>query len=141
MDQSRRFSAFVASGYDPHPTILEALHFTRDFLSTCTLSERARDKLAMVVEELVSNALRHGKGPVADPGEVSLWLSLDDTGDEVVIEMEDTGASFDPSASDTFSGPDPDSGGGVGLAIIQAWGEDLSYMRMANRNMLRLKVS
>ncbi len=141
MDRSRRFSAFVASGYNPHPTILEALHFTREFLSTCTLSEGARDKLAIVVEELVSNTLRHGKGDPEKPIDVAMWLSLDDTGDEVVIEMEDNGTSFDPSATDGFAGPDPETGGGVGLAIIQAWGEDLSYMRMANRNVLRLKVS
>jgi len=137
MDHRRRFSAFVASGRDPRSAILQALEFARDFLPHSSLDERARVKAAIIVEELVANSLRHGS---ADR-DLSLWLSLDDVGDGVMVEMEDDGAAFDPASRANFEGPNPHTGGGVGLAIVRAWGEDISYTRAGNRNLLRLRIS
>lgn len=136
MDQRRRFSAFVASGRNPRTAILEALEFARDFLPKSSLDERARVKAAIIVEELVANSLRHG----GKDRDLSLWLSLDDVGDAVVVELEDDGAAFDPAVRADFAGPDPHTGGGVGLAIVRAWGEDISYTRMGERNLLRLTI-
>lgn len=136
MDFRRRFSAFVDSGRDPSTTIVEALEFTRDFLPQSSLEERAKIKVAIVVEELVSNTLRHG-GAECD---LSLWLSFDDKGGSLAIEMEDDAPPFDPTRTPEFSGPDPRTGGGIGLAIIRAWGEDITYTRHENRNVVRLTI-
>ena len=59
MEHRRRFSAFVASGENPRAAIVEATEFTRDFMSQAGLSARAKVKTLIVVEELVSNVLRH----------------------------------------------------------------------------------
>ena len=136
MDHRRRFSAFVASGRDPRSAILEALEFARDFLPNSSLDERGRTKAAIVVEELVANSLRHG----GTDRDLSLWLSLDDVGGAVVLELEDDGAAFDPAKQGGVDGPDPHTGGGVGLAIVRAWGEDITYSRAGDRNLLRLRI-
>jgi len=136
MDRRRRFSAFVASGRDPRSTILQALQFAREFLPESCLDDRARVKVAIIVEELVSNSLHYG----GRANDLSLWLSLDDTGDAVVLEMEDDGAAFDPTCDAGFKGPDPETGGGIGLAIVRAWGEEIAYSRRSNRNHLQLTI-
>ena len=136
MDHRRRFSAFVASGRDPRASIIEALEFARDFLPASSLDERSRIKVAIIVEELVSNALRHGAGE----RDMSLWLSLGDRDGAVELELEDNGEPFDPTSGLNFSGPDPTTGGGIGLAIIRAWGEDITYARSGGRNLLRMMI-
>ena len=136
MDHSRRFSAFVASGRDPRATIREALQFARDYLTQSCLDERAYVKAAIIVEELISNCLRHGGGDQ----DLSVSLVLTDIGDAIVLEIEDDGPAFDPTSGTDFSGPDPGTGGGIGLAIVRAWGEDIAYSYNGQRNILRLTI-
>ena len=136
MDRRRRFSAFVASGHDPRPTILHALEFSRDFLTGSCLDERARVKGVVIVEELASNLLRHGgRGK-----HIALTLLMADKPDGVAVEIEDDGTAFDPLEQTPMTGIDPVSGGGVGLAIVRAWGEELNYTRRADRNRLTLMI-
>lgn len=137
MDRQRRFSAFVAKGHDPRPTILQALEFTRTFLGESCLDARAHVKAAILVEELVSNCLRYGR----KEGDIALRLELRDCGEGVRLEMEDDGAAFDPTRKDGFDGPDPVTGGGIGLAIVRAWGENLTYRRRSGRNHLNLMIT
>lgn len=136
MDHRRRFSAFVARGQDPRPTIAEALAFVRSFLPHSPLDERAQIKLLIVVEELVANTLRHG-GRNRD---VSLWFALEQAGEAVAVELEDDAPPFDPVEAPEFTGPDMQTGGGVGLAIIRTWGEAITYTRHDDRNRVKLTV-
>lgn len=136
MDQSRRFSAFVASGRDPRPTIREALQFARDYLTQSCLDERAHVKAAIIVEELISNCLRHGGGEQ----DLSVSLMLEEIGGAIILEVDDDGPAFDPTSGTGFSGPDPETGGGIGLAIVRAWGEDIDYSFTGERNILRLTI-
>ena len=136
MDRQRRFCAFVARGHDPHPTILNALEFARDFLQVSSLNEQGRVKAAIVVEELVSNMLRHG----GEGQDIALELSLTETEDGVEVAVEDDGTPFDPVNDTLFRGVDPKTGGGVGLAIVRAWGEEIRYSRNAERNHLMLMI-
>ena len=136
MEHRRRFSAFAAAGRDPRPTIVEALEFVRDFLSKTTFGDHTRSKVAIVVEEVISNSLRHG----GENRDVSLSLALEEKAGAVELEIEDDAPPFDPSRTVDFSGPDPRTGGGIGLAIIRAWGEDITYARRDNRNILRLTL-
>lgn len=140
MGNPRRFSASVANGRDPQGAILEALEFARDVLPSSSLDERSRIKVAIIVEELVSNSLRHGAGT----RDISLWLALDDVGGAIELELEDDGEPFDPTSAPRngmrFNGPDPATGGGIGLAIVRAWGEDIAYTRSGGRNLLRMTI-
>ena len=137
MDRQRRFSAFVAGGHDPRPTILNALEFARAFVEGSCLDQRGRVKAVIVVEELVSNLLRHG-GKQRD---IAFSLLLADNPDGVGVTLEDDGAAFDPVKDKPFSGLDRDTGGGVGLAIVRAWGEDITYSRRAEQNLLNLMIT
>ncbi|MEP3421798.1 MAG: ATP-binding protein [Erythrobacter sp.] len=137
MAHRRRFSAFVASDSDSHSTILEALQFARDFLRESCLDERARVKAAIIVEELVSNCLHHG-----DPNkDIALWLSLENSGDGVQLHIEDDGGRFDPTQAPEVVGPDPKTGGGVGLAIVAAWASDITYARTNGCNALSMTIT
>lgn len=136
MDHRRRFSAFVARGCDPRPVIVDALEFARDFLPQSSLDERSRMKVAIIVEELTSNTLRHG----IREKDVSLLLLLEDRRGQVELRIDDDAPAFDPTERLEFAGPDPFSGGGIGLAIVRAWAEDITYSRDGDRNVLRMAI-
>lgn len=89
-----------------------------------------------MVEELVTNSLRHG-GKSQD---LSLLLLLKADGDAVTLKIEDDGPAFDPLTAPPVTGPDPTTGGGIGLAIVNAWGEDAVYSRVLQNNVLRLTL-
>ena len=116
---------------------MEALQFARDFLPESCLEERACVKAAIIVEELISNCLHHG-GRATD---IAVWVSLTDTGNAVELVIEDNGAAFDPTQSPEIAGPNPQTGGGVGLAIVSAWGTDIHYQRKGDINTLRLMIT
>ena len=137
MEQRSRFSAFVASGNDPRCSILDAIEFARGFLNETSLETRTKVKVAVIVEELVSNALRHGGGN----RDVALWMSLAKVGDGIALEIEDDGATFDPSDAPAFTSPHPSTGGGIGIAIVRAWSKDMVYARRGNHNVLSLKIA
>lgn len=136
MDFRRRFSAYTAKASDPRAVILAALHFAQAALAEPKLEERTRFKIAVVVEELVSNCLRHGgKGR-----DIDLVLSLEAIGGAGLILLEDSGEPFDPTKPLAPVSPSPRDGGGIGLAIVQAWGSDMAYERRNGRNWLKLVI-
>ncbi|MEE4210901.1 MAG: ATP-binding protein [Parvularcula sp.] len=136
MDHPRRFSAFLTKGSDPSIATRQALKFAREFLPESNLDQRGKVKIAIIVEELVSNAFRHG----GHERDVSMALSLAAHEGFVALEMEDDAPAFDPTDKAAFIGPDPLTGGGIGLAIVRAWGEDLRYWREGQRNIVRLVI-
>jgi len=136
MGHRRRFSAFVTKDSNPAPAIQHSLRFAREFLAQHCFEPRLQVKLAILVEELVTNALRHG-GRFQD---LALLLALQEIEGSVRLKMEDDGPPFDPIAVPPITGPDPTTGGGIGLAIVHAWGEDPTYTRDATGNVLELTL-
>lgn len=136
MGQCRRFSAFVTKDSICAPAIRHSLQFARDFLADNDCEPRLQVKLAIIVEELVTNAFRHG-GKAQD---LALLLTLRAHGDGIVIEIEDNGPAFDPLTAPPITGPDPTTGGGIGLAIVNAWGKDAQYSRVSGQNILKLTL-
>jgi anti-sigma regulatory factor (Ser/Thr protein kinase) len=80
------------------------------------LIESTREKLALVVSELVTNAIRHAGLGAGDPIDLDV---LADNG-HVRIAVHDGGPGFDPSAQNG----DRTSPGGFGLSIIAALSEE-----------------
>lgn len=137
MDRKRQFSAFVASGGDPRPSIVGSLEFAREYLVSTNLDERLRVKAMVVIEELVSNCLRYGS--VA--ADISMQFSLEQAGDTLIFELEDNGPPFDPTCDTKIAGPDPKTGGSVGLAIVRAWAADMRYARCGGSNALKVIIA
>ena len=136
MGAGKRFSARVSAGDDPAAASLAALAAAEDFASTAGLDARGGARLAVVVEELVSNAVRHG----AEDGSIAIELAMAVSGDEVELVLEDDGVAFDPTEERAFRGPDPETGGGVGLALVRAWANGFGYTRENGRNRIELRL-
>lgn len=136
MGQWRRFSAFVTKDSNCAPAIRHSLKFTREFIAEHAFEPRLQVKLVVLVEELVTNALRHG-GKSQD---LAMMLLLEEEAGSVSLQIEDNGPAFDPLKAPPITAPNPITGGGIGLAIVHAWGEDTSYSRTATGNALSLKL-
>ncbi len=99
---------------------LAAPRQARRTVVTLPLGELARERLALVVSELVTNSIRHGGLAAGDPIELQL---TSDNG-HVRIAVHDGGPGFDPHTVANGNG----NGRGLGLAIIEKladeWGVD-----------------
>ena len=136
MGAGKRFSARVSAGDDPAAASLAALAAAEDFASEAGLDARGGARLAVVVEELVSNAIRHG----AEGGAIAIDLTLTAGDGEIALALVDDGVAFDPTADRNFSGPDAETGGGVGLALVKAWANAFAYSRDGGRNVIELRL-
>lgn len=135
MEGDKRFSARVAEGDDAGPAIVCALQATAEFVAAASVPEPLAARLLVCVEELVSNALRHGSvGGAA----VDLELVLRARAAGVELSLSDNGVAFDPTSCRDFTGPDRQTGGGVGLELVRRWSHEMLYARTDGRNDLRL---
>lgn len=136
MRAGEHFSGRLNAGADPRAIVIAALNAARSFADKSGLSQRSEARLAIVVEELVSNAVRHGSSGNA----ITLSLTIDARPSRVVVLFEDDGVAFDPTLERVFSGPDEDSGGGVGLELVKAWCDSFAYERVDGRNRVRVNL-
>ncbi len=136
MGAGKRFSARVSAGDDPAGASLAALAAAEDFASEAGLDARGGARLAVVVEELVSNAIRHG----TCDGTIAIDLTLTAGEGEIGLILVDDGVAFDPTGNRTFCGPDSETGGGVGLALINAWANAFAYRRANDQNVIELRL-
>lgn len=105
------------------------------FAGDAALGDEASEKLAIVVEEWLINVVEHGE---AAP-DSRIALSLERLEGLVRLTVTDAGQAFDPREA-VFEGPNLERGGGVGLALIQAWTHIAAYRRRAGRNRLVLEL-
>jgi serine/threonine-protein kinase RsbW len=115
--------------------VSRALRLARSFVVRAGLDAVAAGRLAVVVEEWVANVVEHG-GPQG-VARIVLRLRLIDR--VVLVSISDAGRPFDPRAA-VFAMPNPDRGGGVGLALIAGLCHVASYARRAGRNRLVLEL-
>jgi anti-sigma regulatory factor (Ser/Thr protein kinase) len=103
----------------------------------------SRDDLGnvnLVLDEIVSNVIRHGLA-VESEGHVDVSLSVSDH--ELTIEVTDNGIAFDPLAA-----PPPNLDlpiaerpiGGLGIHIVKVLSDTIAYRRERGRNHLRLTM-
>jgi anti-sigma regulatory factor (Ser/Thr protein kinase) len=101
------------------PARPEAVADARREVVGLPLAQAARQQLALLVSELVTNAVRHAS--VAADGSIRLRIAV--RSGRARIEVRDGGAGFDAALSGS---PDPLRVGGQGLVIVAAlsdsWG-------------------
>lgn len=133
MGAGKRFSAEIADGEGPAAALAAAQRAVDGFAATENLESRDAARLSVVIEEVLANSIRHG-------GARRVSFDLESRPGAVAIVLLDDGQPFDPTAPRAFDGPDEQTGGGVGLALLNAWGRELRYSRGQGRNRLALEL-
>jgi len=107
----------------------------RRFAEACRLSEEAGHRLAVVVEECAANIVDHGRAALGS----RIVLRLERRGPVVRATFTDAGMPFDPRTVEVGA-PNPERGGGAGIALIRAWSEIEDWRRRGGRNRLVLRL-
>jgi anti-sigma regulatory factor (Ser/Thr protein kinase) len=101
------------------------------------LSEEESADIRLVVDEVVSNVIRHG---YADRGPHEIRVHASIAGPELALEIEDDARAFNP-----LEAPLPDVAlpveekrvGGLGILLTRSVMDRLEYRRSGDRNILR----
>jgi anti-sigma regulatory factor (Ser/Thr protein kinase) len=97
-------------------------------------------EIELAVEEVLSNICRYAYGDAT--GEVEIRCTQDAT-QHLLIEFIDTGRPFNILTlppPDLTAAVDQRQVGGLGILLIRAMADTVTYCRDGNRNMLRLAV-
>lgn len=124
--------AILASRQD---AVQQALALVNAFCADNHITGRDRMILCLIMEELVTNTLRHGAAPADAPIEVELARRQD----RVEVGYADHGVPFDPLREVPASEPItayPE--GGLGWRLIRHYCPAIDYRREAGQNRLRL---
>jgi serine/threonine-protein kinase RsbW len=90
----------------------------------------------LVFEEIVGNMLRHA---APQGGELNVAVSVDISGDRIVMAFEDDGIPFDPCSRSDAVVPRTlaqATDGGFGLTIVRRFASSMRYERVAHQNRL-----
>ncbi|HUC43665.1 MAG TPA: ATP-binding protein [Candidatus Sulfotelmatobacter sp.] len=109
----------------------EASDEMESLLAVHGVSERGRFAARLVCEELVLNALEHGKAR-------SVSLQVDPDRDPRQLLFEDDGIPFDPTVP--ASPPDATGTRGRGLVLVQRFAAALAYRRDGGANRLEVQL-
>ena len=113
--------------------------FVERFAAAEALPAEVAFQLNLVLEELVTNSVSHGKAGTAGG---TIRLRLERNGDVVEADLVDEGVAFDPN---TIAPPDLDAPlaerpvGGLGVFLVRQFVDELDYRREAGCNHLRLR--
>jgi serine/threonine-protein kinase RsbW len=104
--------------------------------------EGTRYNVQLALQEMVTNVLRHAYG-LDERGPIEVAFELQD--EALEVELRDRGPAFDPLSfrrqrdeADEADDAVPTEVGGFGIEIARAVMDDVSYVREAGWNCLRL---
>ena len=117
-------------------TVSHAIALAEQFLGGVAVSDDAKARLAIIVEELVANIVEHGQSPPAEPVMIDIAMS----GADIVLTISDGGIAFDPRTIPASDVATPKRGGGAGLALINNWARTIAYQRIDGRNAVTLVI-
>ena len=114
--------------------VREATAAARELAAAASLQKALAARLAIAVEELVTNLYEHAQLNHEDQVEVRLSRKED----LIAVTIIDPGRPFDPRLI-SHDGTIPERGGGAGLALVRSWASEIRYSSNAGYN--RLEVS
>jgi len=136
IEEQREFAARYAS-------LAASAAFAEAVCARHALDRGLALKLALVLEELLTNTIEHGFGGECD-APIRISLRLDGTG--LTLRYEDSAPPFDPlapqdAAAASIAGPlEERPVGGLGLRLIEGLTRDARYEHADGRNRLSLTL-
>jgi anti-sigma regulatory factor (Ser/Thr protein kinase) len=108
-------------------------------------SERTVFRARVCIAELAANVLEHG---IARSGDDRIMVTLQQVGDGIGIEFQDSRGAFDPTAHAVAAEASPTkassietiSASGFGLTLVRAYGSDIAYSNDGTCNRITLKI-
>ncbi len=119
--------------------LVEAVRAFDGFVSARGLPESVRGRMLLVLDEVLSNIVRHGRAPLDAP----IQLTFTCPADQLVVEVSDAGRAFNPLEAplpDTTAPLETRVPGGVGIALVRAMLSRVDYARREPRNVLTLTL-
>ncbi len=122
-----------------HAEFARLQSFADEFARQCGLPDDERSRVLIILDELFTNAVTHGRGPQSAEGTVAVALGWNRG--RFRISFLDDGRPFDPLA---FRGPDLEDAteerdiGGLGIHIVRSLVHQARYRREGDRNHLHL---
>lgn len=105
------------------------------FAERAHLGKEDQVRLRIIVEELLTNLLKHGQLRA----ESSIGYSFKRSNEEALIEVTDDGAPFDPRRDlEAVRRSHLGAEGGQGWPLIMSWCRIVDYQRQGDRNRLQL---
>jgi serine/threonine-protein kinase RsbW len=98
-------------------------------------------RLALSLDEIVSNVIRHG---LDDNTERQILVTLDIVDGHVTATVVDDGVPFDPRDAplpDLAASLDERQAGGLGMHLVRETMDEIDYRRENGRNVLTLRTS
>lgn len=122
-----------------HPSAIESSSAAVGrFLDPHGLSARTLHRADVIVEELVSNLVRHAQGVSA------IFVAAAVRDGEVEISVEDNGAPFNPferAEPDPFTTIEEAELGGLGIMLVSRFSSSAGYERIGGRNRVTVRVA
>ena len=113
----------------------------REFLESSGVGERATYRAELVLDELVTNVIRHGYGADAPKSAIDIGISIEPA--EVVFTIEDDGPAFNPLAAKEPARPTSLAEaplGGLGISLVRMAAAKIDYERRDERNRVRVRI-
>ena len=118
-----------------------ATQYVTGFCEGERIGEDTRDVLVLILEELITNTISHGRPDPASP----IVVNLDRDGDHILLGYLDHGVVFDPLRDR----PEPDltatteraTVGGMGWPLILHFSDSVDYRREGDANSLHFVIS
>ncbi len=120
----------------------KVLSWVRAFIAAQRLADRAAMVLELAAEELVLNAMTHGR-PADREGVIECSIELLDERGALRLVIEDEGSPFDPTAHATpeVEAPLEDRRiGGLGVHLVRTMAE-VRYARLGDRNRVEVLIA
>lgn len=111
-----------------------------EFLQELDVPEAGRYAVRLTLEEILSNIVKYAF-PGAERHEISVRVSPESG--FIALHFEDDGRPFDPTevpAPDTVAPLEERRIGGLGLHLVRAFSDRISYRRNRDRNHLEIRI-
>ena len=110
-----------------------------EFKARHGLADEDSDAIHIVLDEVLSNSIRHG---LAGAATHAITVTLQLSGDEIVIGVDDDGVAYDPTqaAPPVLEGTlEERKTGGLGVAFVRTLTDSFEYKRVGERNRLVMR--